>query len=164
MQYRHLFGSVMPGIPPSVPDSPGNAYGTSFKKNFAALLQWQKDNGADHALVPRGAVVDGVNVGEWIHHLRKLKHKYDNGDSTMLTSSHISDLDRVGMVWGNVSQVKWNAKYNELKQFFDDHGHSNVPQSNPTLGSWGSDQRRKYKKSTLSQERISKLTELNLKW
>lgn len=63
--------------------------------------------------------------------------------------------------------TKWFEKYEQLVAFREDKGHSRVPQkypSNPTLGTWVHNQRRKYKLSAMSFERIGLLNDLDFQW
>ena len=51
----------------------------------------------------------------------------------------------------------WNARFQDLNDFKDAHGHCNVPvtyKTNPALAKWVSTQRIKYRKGSLSPEYI----------
>lgn len=48
-------------------------------------------------------------------------------------------------------------RFDELQQFFMENGHSSVPPKTPVLGSWVTNQRRKYNNSDLSEDKIEKL-------
>ena len=63
--------------------------------------------------------------------------------------------------------VPWQTRYGELVEFRINYGHTNVPQNyakNMKLGKWVSTQRSQYNTSTLTQERIDQLNELNFEW
>jgi len=66
--------------------------------------------------------------------------------------------------------VSWDARFKELIQFNEEHGHCNVPQhykTNPKLGAWVSNQRRVYnkmKRGKLSSEQIKLLEEIGFIW
>jgi hypothetical protein len=73
-------------------------------------------------------------------------------------------------------EALWNKRFEELKQFWRDHGHSNVPRGydkNKALASWVSNQRHKYKNyvgkkgagiGSMIQERIKKLESVGFEW
>merc|ERR1712125_97121 len=71
-------------------------------------------------------------------------------------------------------RTPWIHRFNELKQFYDIHGHCMVPQhydENPKLGKWVKAQRRQYKlkvvlkqPSSITNSRISKLNSLGFAW
>ena len=81
----------------------------------------------------------------------------------------------MGFVWS--VRDDWNKHYEELKLFYKEQGHCNVParHSNRRLGVWVSSQRQLYKLYTgvskskrrtnpLTKDRIDKLNALNFKW
>ena len=128
---------------------------------YNALEVWKIDSGVNHTIVPRGATVDELKLGEWIHTVRNLKKKHDRGESTMLTVNQISRLDDAGMVWDNVADATWNLRYDELKQYYQANGHSKVPQSTDVLGPWVKYQKKLYKESKLSEGKIEKLNSVD---
>ena len=71
----------------------------------------------------------------------------------------------MGMVWE--LHTDWDTRFQELVEFRDVYGHCNVPQkylTNPSLGAWVAQQRRRYKSFTLSSERIAALEGLGMVW
>ena len=134
-----------------------DAFNVQFDQKYSALLKWKVENDVDHALVPRSAKVDGINIGCWINDIRKMKKKHDKGESTCLKAEHIFKLSAAGMEWDDAHDAKWNMRFDELQQFFMENGYSSVPLKTPVLGSWVSNQRRKYNNSNLSEDKIEKL-------
>ena len=64
-------------------------------------------------------------------------------------------------------RVSWQFRYDELAEFRNEFGHTNVAQNyakNMQLGRWVHFQRSQYKTSTLIQERIDKLDALSFVW
>ncbi len=61
--------------------------------------------------------------------------------------------------------IAWYKTYQDLSDFYDAHGHSNVPYSfaNKRLVRWVSNQRQNFKKG-MSQERIDLLNSLDFMW
>lgn len=58
---------------------------------------------------------------------------------------------------------RWESKFNLLNQFYNDHGHCNVPDSDEykQLSKWIGHQRTAYKKNKLSGVQLNKLKNLN---
>ena len=72
-------------------------------------------------------------------------------------------------------KVVWNKRYNELKEYLQEHGHCMVPQRYPKLGLWVMQQRRQYallhqegKRSSFDSEdgakRIKLLEDIGFVW
>ena len=57
----------------------------------------------------------------------------------------------------------WIENYGRLKEFFEQNGHTVIPQKE-FLGKWISTQRQEYKKNKLSKDRVEKLNKLNFIW
>eukprot|EP00986_Skeletonema_menzelii_P018221 scaffold26585_cov131-Skeletonema_menzelii.AAC.3 len=147
----------------------GDAFATTFQKNLVALKEWKEKNGEKLLLVPRPAKWKGeddedIDIGNFIHNARKMKRKKDAGENTFLTEGMIASLDKLDMVWENVSNAQWQLNYDELKAFIRKEGHPDVPQKQGKLGQWVSNQRKSYNKGSLSDYYISKLNEVNFKW
>ena len=78
------------------------------------------------------------------------------------------------MYWGNRNDRQWNEGYQEAKRYFDAHGDLNVPAdyvspNGYNLGNWVKRQRytrQNPEKSctVLTEERISKLDEIGMRW
>ena len=58
----------------------------------------------------------------------------------------------------------WNDRFEELKAYKAKYGHCNVPVWSGPLGKWILTQRRYYKKSTLSDNRIKLLEDIGFMW
>tara|TARA_Y100001938_G_C8098266_1_gene439642 strand:- start:1309 stop:5979 length:4671 start_codon:yes stop_codon:yes gene_type:complete len=59
----------------------------------------------------------------------------------------------------------WDFRFNELKKFYEAHGHSNVmDKTSNGLGSWVTMQRTKYRRKQLSKEQIRKLDSVEMIW
>ena len=106
---------------------------------------------------------------------RYAKELIDDGDG-----NGINTCDQVSHEGSNENQqskkrrcspysphVPWQTRYGELVEFRINYGNTNVPQNyakNIKLGQWVSTQRSQYNTSTLTQERIDQLNELNFEW
>ena len=60
--------------------------------------------------------------------------------------------------------MSWENRFERLKQFCEDTGHSKVPQSHPELGTFVMTQRRLYKQGKLLEERQRMLEGINFQW
>ena len=145
----------------------GSVFESTFDQQLAAMRKWKKDTGNAHLLIGRSVKVDDIDVGNFIHNLRKMKQKKDKGQNTLLTEEMIESLNKEGMIWDDVAKFQWNMKYGELKAYIAKEGHPNVPQSKGEhykLGQWVSNQRKSYNNGKLSQECVTKLNAVDFKW
>lgn len=70
------------------------------------------------------------------------------------------------------NDIKWESQFAKLQTYHKNYGNCNVPnkwKEDPSLGSWVSSQRTRYKKmktgeSDMDQNRIEKLEELGFEW
>ena len=63
-----------------------------------------------------------------------------------------------------VAPVPWETRFNELAQYKVKHGDCNIPQSRGALERWVHEQRKRYKKGKLAQDRIDGLNSIGLEW
>jgi hypothetical protein len=96
----------------------------------------------------------------------------------MLCNFSFNFIETIGFEWWpNENDAKWNKHFNELKQFWHDHGHCNVSDGDPknkALGRWVAKQRRYYKNTfmgnkktkdgCITQQRIKKLESIGFQW
>lgn len=78
-------------------------------------------------------------------------------------------LDSFGIYWefNTLREWKWHEMYLQLKAFYQEHGHCNVPQKwsgNPRLGHWVTVQRRSFAQKSLKKERKHKLDAMGFVW
>ena len=99
---------------------------------------------------------DGVALGQWVGDQRQVYKK------SLLSQERITRLEAlVGWVWDPFDQ-QWEEGFNALGGYIAEHGDARVLKSHKTqdgmaLGRWINKQRQVYKKSLLSQERITRL-------
>lgn len=60
--------------------------------------------------------------------------------------------------------VKWNMRFQELVDYMRKHGNCNVPAKQRPLGTWVMNQRARYKKGKLSQDRIDRLHSISFRF
>ena len=82
-----------------------------------------------------------------------------------LTEHRIELLDSIGFDWGDVKgEDSWDKRYEELKEFWEQNGHSNYSTKLPGLGRWVSTQREKHKDGTLSKDHYKKLRKIDFEF
>ena len=120
-----------------------------------------------HTLVP----VADKSLGRWVQRQRSY---YKQGT---LAESRIKALNEVKFVFdarnhnNKVPKLKkkwqkrsWEERYAELKKYYNENGHSNVPLKTNSLGGWVQYQRQCYDKGKLSTYQIDKLNEIDFIW
>ncbi len=110
----------------------------------------------------------GYNLGAWISTQR---FSYKKGT---LFEDRIEKLEKIGMIFENAYEDAWNKIYELAKKYYEHYGNLKVPQKFKTIngydidengynfGEWISNQRVKYKKGTLSEDKIKKLEEIGM--
>jgi hypothetical protein len=164
-----------------------NSYDDLWDCMFNRLVDFKSKNG--HCLVPK-RYKDDNRLGTWVDTQRvqykKMKKRlasqrsYDEGvvvGVSRLTDERIHRLEALGFVWS--LRDDWQKHYDELIDYKREHGHCNVPARfalNRRLGIWVSAQRQQFKalmqasddskprRSTLTQERIDLLNDLDFTW
>ena len=80
-----------------------------------------------------------------------------------LSRKRVDLLNSINFTW-DFLEDEWNKKFEELKVFKSETGHTSPPIKHIPLGNWCLVQRREYKKKKLSQERIKLLESIGFKW
>jgi hypothetical protein len=124
----------------------------SFAERRSEYIDELRAFKAEHGHVNLGQK-DGF-LGRFIHRMRR---EYNLGTLDLDT---IRQLNEIGMDWS-----VWDMMYDRLKAFYECNGHTHVPRKlDNTLARWLDTQRRKYKHGILSEDRITKLDELQMIW
>lgn len=104
---------------------------------------------------------DDFKLGKWICHQR------DNYKNSALEKEKIELLNSIEMIW-DIHEYQWNIGFNYAKQYSEEHGNLaiiiNYVIDDFKLGQWISEQRKRYKNSTLSQEKFKALNSINMIW
>jgi hypothetical protein len=111
----------------------------------------------------------------WPSWQRISKRNKDLGLPSTLTDDQEEKLESLGLFSGDLIDLKWNKRYEELLEYYKEHGHSMFPvesQTHKELGIWVGTQRRRYKQkiegkpegSIMTDERIRLLNELDFVW
>uniref|UniRef100_UPI00214BFF36 helicase associated domain-containing protein n=1 Tax=Chlamydia suis TaxID=83559 RepID=UPI00214BFF36 len=128
-----------------------------WEENFLELKRFREEHG--HCKVPT-RYPQNPFLGVWVSHQRA---GFKEGK---LSEDKIARLKELGFVWDVFEEV-WEKNFLELQRFREEHGHCKVPQrypQNPDLGSWASVQRKTFKSSELSEDRIARLEEIGFVW
>jgi len=123
----------------------------SWEERFQELIQFKRRFG--HCDVP-AVWAENQPLAEWVRRQR-------GRDQAKLGADQRRRLTELGYCWAP-REINWEERFAELRAFEKIHGHCNVPQEAPELRRWVLRQR--YRKRTLSEERVRKLDQLNFEW
>ena len=128
----------------------------SFMIKYNICKKYYEEHG--NLLVPTNYVMDGVNIGSWIHSLRCSK----KSGGIILTQDRIVMLDSIGMVWDS-HEYYWMQKYNLIKEIYNNGVNLNDINTN-SVNKYVSSQREKYKHGKLKDWQIKLLDDINFCW
>lgn len=131
-----------------------------WEEYFAAAVKYHREHG-DLNVPGKYVDSDGIKLGQWLNQLRVARNGTGKG-YRKLTDEQISRLDSLGMVWGNKLEMRWQAAFKVLCDYYHKYGSFDIKCSYKTedgiaLGNWIRDQRDIYASGKLSEERIEKL-------
>ncbi len=135
-----------------------------WERYFAAAMEYHRENG--NLNVPEKYTTQGgVRLGTWLRNMRSLRRK---GECT-LTEEQISALDKLGMIWKDKKELKWENGYERAREYYEKHGNLKMPslyksESGFPLGKWVRAQIEKYNEGKLSAERFKRLSAIGMKW
>ena len=118
-----------------------------WQRNIDLFKKFKNENG--HTNVPYHEKI----IGKWISKIRNNKIK--------LTPEELQELNDIGLIWDPRSYI-WKKNITLLKQFKEEHGHTNVPPSFGKLGWWTDHLRRR--KDNLTPEEIQELIDIGFVW
>ncbi|KAG7369107.1 helicase domain protein [Nitzschia inconspicua] len=140
-----------------------------WNERFDRLLEYKAKYG--NTLVPQ-YYQDDSRLGRWVHYQRVEYWIFQETGQAKITKERISRLNAIGFEWDPQKAI-WELMFNKLKKFKEIVGHCRVPKGynkDPELANWVRNQRleeanlRKGKKSRMTPERYTKLTELGFVW
>jgi hypothetical protein len=140
---------------------PGNAFNDHrWEQNFDALVKYKTIYNSVN--VDRNAVVDKINLGNWVATQRQL---YREGN---MSQYRTEKLNGIGFKWEADYEYLWDEKYNIMLELNRKNIVSSINKDSiidgVKIGSWISEQRKAYKQGKLSQERIDKLNAIGIQW
>ncbi|MBQ3182944.1 MAG: Helicase associated domain protein [Clostridia bacterium] len=105
----------------------GNKQDIVWQKNYAAVCTYKRANG--HLNIPVAyETAEGLRIGRW---LRLQREMYEKGT---LIPERKQMLDLIGMNWKSTDQ--WEEKYLLVKDYYNEHGHTNIPSDYVCGGVW----------------------------
>ena len=133
--------------------------------NLMLLVQTSCQNG--HCLVP----IRGTVLGRWVRDQRIQYKSFVRGEKFKgsLTEDKVDLLNAVGFSWRVtamcLAKQRWMERYNELKAFKMENGHTNVPRNHPLgFGYWVYNQRRLRRRNELSDDHKDLLDKIGFNW
>lgn len=147
----------------------------TYEEHLQHWLDYRKKYGRDPLRkVEKG---DDAVLANWISRLRENYRDKNRGLKTNLTQERVDQLTQLGFVWCAIKDPEkaavrkpWAARFAELKQYVENHGHAMVPRSFPELGEWVHRMRREHKaftggqKSSMTQEKVDKMSSIGFVW
>ncbi len=129
-----------------------------WEERFLALQQYKQAHG--NCLVPQRWKADRRLAG-WVSDQRIARNK------NRLDAERVRRLDELGFGWNPVG-TKWEAMFQQLVEFKNEYGHTNVPQRSgkyTALGTWVRNQRgaKRYKRPIMV-ERAKRLDAIGFMW
>lgn len=177
---------------------PPSHYITQFGRKWTERLEELRKYRAEHGdcMVPtiyeqNQQLANWVGVQRYQYDLYTKKHEgqsspstsntnTNNKSSSVMTEARIEALNAIQFCWGihAAPHMEWSVRFQQLKQFYSQHGHCNVPKpyaENPALGVWVHTQRTEYIKysssdddkdrdSHLGTQRVEALNGLHFVW
>ena len=150
---------------------------TSSRSKFNQYVQELKEFKAiyGHCNVSRNHEKKYHDLAKFVSMQRHYYKLYKRGQASRISYERIKILEELGFNF-NFEQgltVLWMNMFEELKQFYNEHGHCKVPQvytNNPKLGKWVKSQRTHYrllrngKHSSMTNARIKLLESIGFVW
>ncbi|GHV39941.1 hypothetical protein FACS189490_04330 [Clostridia bacterium] len=139
----------------------------SWEKRYALLEAYKNEHGSV-ADISQEYVVEGIWLGKWLAILRRIKTGEINGRS--LTEEQVQKLETLGVKWDySWKEETWAENYAEAVAYFNEHGNSEIPQNyvlpnGKKLGLWIAKQRRDFNDGKLSEEKIKKLNNIDMRF
>lgn len=138
----------------------------SFDEWYAIAKQYYEEHG--NLLVPRNYEdAEGHKLGRWIERQRAFYNGSPNV-TVSVTQTDIAMLNKIGMIWKLGDRFPWPEWLLQCKLYHAVNGDLLVPKSYKNekyaLGNWIGEQRRAYKKGTLSPEKVEALEKYGMVW
>ncbi len=136
-----------------------------WMQKYQKLKEYQEEHG--NVDVPYSYEKDGIKLGVWV---RSQRQAYQGIGAGKITEKQIELLNHLGIKW-QVRDEIWNHYYQLLKEYQEEHGNVDVPQSYEKngikLGIWLNNQRQAYKGTStckITEEQIKLLNHLGIRW
>ena len=104
-----------------------------WNEKFESLVKYKQEHG--HTNVPK----EHGDLGSWVQCLRRHKHQSDkikaglvsadrHDKRKFLSDEQIEKLESIGFTWNLAPKVDWDVRYQQVIEYKNVHGHTNVPQ------------------------------------
>ena len=131
--------------------------GITWDERYGQLIAYKQAHG--HCNVPQGWK-GNPKLATWCNEQRTTFHRGS------LATERIARLRLLGFVL-DPQRSEWEEMFAALASFRDTYGHCNVPirwKGNARLASWCVSQRTRFKRKTLSPDRVGRLNQLDFVW
>jgi hypothetical protein len=115
--------------------------------------------------------IRGTVLGRWVRDQRTQYKSFVRGEKVRgsLTEDKVDLLNAVGFSWSVtpmcLAKQRWMERYNELKAFKMENGHTDVPRNHPLgFGYWVYNQRRLRRRKKLSDDHKDLLDRIGFNW
>lgn len=157
MQAAHRSGTLPEPLVRSLEDIAGWIWKPEdgrWRAGLAALQHYIEQHGS--ADPPYDAHVDGVAVGAWVRRMR------DDQRAGALGVDRATVLAALpGWRWATTADDRWERAMGAMREYAEQFGHSNPPQSAVhegfAIGSWVHNRRKEYRSGRLAAERVGEL-------
>jgi len=151
-----------------IPDPRENEWWDSYE----LLCNYQKKYGHCYVPAPSSTNTDSSDDYPTLYKWTSAQRRYYQKKLSQPTnetrlqefwnSTKYQALLDIDFVW-NISEFHWENQYQQLQQFYHDHGHCNVDSSS-SLSIWMKTQRNLNRQKKLDPERVAKLIALKFDW
>ena len=142
-----------------------------WEEYFEAAQEYYRQHG-NLDVMAKYVTEEGLPLGRWLSDISN-KVSDENLRRVSLTDEQLERLKSIGFKQEKKTARQWNEKYELAKNYYEIHGHLNVPLSycvnDVKLGRWISNIRSKRKHPgssgmALSQDRIRQLDNIGMNW
>lgn len=135
----------------------------SWERRYRLAERYYEEHG--NLDVPGNYVTEGVWLHKWLNEQKQIYRGSRPGKR--LSGEQVAQLERIGMTWRSKNEEVWEARYEDARRFFLEHGHLDVPKgclggSGKRLDSWLQLQLRAWRNGELPEWKVRRLKELGL--
>lgn len=139
-----------------------------WDRRYSELVAFYREHG--HSSVPANYP---KGLGIFVRNCRREYRRLEQGEPSTLTVDRLNRLFAVNFKWNRSREEAWEHRYQQLKDYYQEHGHSNVPMHYPdnmALGMWCTNQRTFYSRlrrgetTSLTGDRMQLLEDVSFVW
>lgn len=137
-------------------------YQDEWEENFLKLKAIYERHGPEAT-----ATIDPAfrEVDVWVS-VQRRRYRGSPCSDTPLTDEQLQKLRSIGFIFERYDTL-WNLKYEELKAFYDKHGHIDIPElatTNRQLGGWMVYQRHRKAVGEMPRAQVRLLNQIGFSW